>query len=60
MEPLEELAEKLTGEACLMVGTGRFELPNGSALPRTPRRPGLAASTKGGCRIGALAVGSDG
>ncbi len=21
-----------------MVGTGRFELPNGSALPRTPRR----------------------
>jgi hypothetical protein len=22
----------------LMVGTGRFELPNGSALPRSPRR----------------------
>jgi hypothetical protein len=41
-----------------MVGTGRFDLPIGSATPRSPRRLDMARIRFASARVGALAVGS--
>jgi len=41
-----------------MVGTGRFELPNSSAISRTARTQFRGIGLRGR-RVGVLAVGSD-